>query len=159
MIDSRFADPLTAHLSLLLVHAINAREYGIQVACEPGQIRAVCSRQLLHMTDTAGFAYSRLPILTAKHLSPMQSMLPKIMALWDALHVPLIHRSRFYLAFRGREAFYFETEKRRLAWLQSEMGDPEDRNPLNAQRAKRALARNFRKLDVRPICTKLLRLF
>lgn len=75
-------------------------------------------------------------------------MLPKIMELWEALHVPLIHRSRFFLAFRGREAFYFETEKRRLAWLQSEIGDPEDRNPLKAQKAKRALARNFRKLDV-----------
>ena len=75
-------------------------------------------------------------------------MLSKIVALWEALHVPLIHRSRFYLAFRGRELFYFEAELRRLTWLQSEMGSPEDPNPLAAQKAKRALARSARKLDV-----------
>ena len=75
-------------------------------------------------------------------------MLSKIVALWETLHVPLIHRSRFYLAFRGRELFYFEAELRRLTWLQSEMGSPEDPNPVAAQRAKRALARSARKLDV-----------
>lgn len=72
----------------------------------------------------------------------------KIVALWDALHVPLIHRSRFYLAFRGREMFYFEAECRRLTWLQSEIGSPEDSHPHVAQKAKRLLARNLRKLDV-----------
>jgi hypothetical protein len=81
-------------------------------------------------------------------------MMTKIVALWDALHVPLIHRSRFYLAFRGREIFYFEAECRRLTWLQSEIGSPEDPNPLVAQKAKRLLARNMRKLDVRPPLSK-----
>lgn len=75
-------------------------------------------------------------------------MLSKIVALWEALHVPLIHRSRFYLAFRGRELFYFEAELRRLSWLQSEIGSPDDPNPALAQKAKKALARNMRKLDV-----------
>lgn len=81
------------------------------------------------------------------HILP-QGMLSKIVALWEALHVPLIHRSRFYLAFRGRELFYFEAELRRLTWLQSEIGSPEDSNPVAAQKAKRALARSARKLDV-----------
>lgn len=80
----------------------------------------------------------------------MQVMLPRIAMAWESLHVPLIHRSRFYLAFRGREAFYFEAEQRRLAWLQSEIGNPEDPDGAKAQKARRALARNQRKLDVRP---------
>ena len=47
----------------------------------------------------------------------LQELLPRIVALWHALHVPLVHRSRFYLAFQGREAFYFESEHRRLVYL------------------------------------------
>lgn len=38
----------------------------------------------------------------------LQSMLPKIVDLWEELHVPLSRRSRFYLAFRGGELFYYE---------------------------------------------------
>ena len=50
-------------------------------------------------------------------LCVLQELLPRIVALWHALHVPLVHRSRFYLAFQGREAFYFESEHRRLVYL------------------------------------------
>ena len=34
---------------------------------------------------------------------------------------PLLHRSQFLLAFRGRETFYFEAEHRRLTWLRSSL--------------------------------------
>lgn len=37
-----------------------------------------------------------------------EALLPRITELWDALFVPLAYRSRFYLAFRGREVFYYE---------------------------------------------------
>lgn len=55
----------------------------------------------------------------------LQTLLAKIVALWDRLHVPLMHRSRFFLSFRGREIFYYEVRgrfqqtfrKRRLACL------------------------------------------
>lgn len=39
-----------------------------------------------------------------------QTLLPKIVELWELLHVPLVHRSRFFLAFRGRETFYYEVQ-------------------------------------------------
>ena len=45
--------------------------------------------------------------------------LPKILRLWSLLNIPLLHRSQFYLGFRGRETFYWDAEHRRLAWLQS----------------------------------------
>lgn len=51
----------------------------------------------------------------------VDSLLPKIVALWDELYVPLVYRSRFYLSFRGREVFYYEVEARRLEWKRSQM--------------------------------------
>ena len=47
--------------------------------------------------------------------------LPKIVRMWRELRVPLLHRSQFLLAFRGRETFYFEAEHRRLTWLRSSL--------------------------------------
>ena len=43
-------------------------------------------------------------------------------ALRAMLHIPLLHRSRFYLGFRGRETFYFAsalslTIAARARWL------------------------------------------
>ena len=48
-------------------------------------------------------------------------LLPEVVRLWRHLRVPLLHRARFFLAFRGREAFYFEAERRRLEWIASDM--------------------------------------
>ena len=50
-----------------------------------------------------------------------ETLLPKIVALWDELYVPLVYRSRFFLAFRGREVFYYEVEHRRLEWKRAAM--------------------------------------
>ena len=55
--------------------------------------------------------------------------LPKIVRLWHQLRVPLQHRSRFLLAFRGRETFYFEAEYRRLEWLKASLVTAGWRNP------------------------------
>ena len=62
--------------------------------------------------------------------------------------MPLRYRSRFYLAFRGRETFYFEAEKRRLEYMKDKMGDKEDVDPEQAARAKREYAKQQRKLEV-----------
>jgi hypothetical protein len=51
----------------------------------------------------------------------VDTLLPKIVALWDELYVPLVYRSRFFLCFRGREVFYYEVEARRLEWKRSQM--------------------------------------
>jgi hypothetical protein len=71
--------------------------------------------------------------------------LPKILRLWAALHIPLLHRSRFYLGFRGRETFYFEAEHRRLAWLQASARGAGAANPLAGAAA--ALARERTALE------------
>jgi centromeric protein E len=45
----------------------------------------------------------------------------EIFELWDACHVSIIHRSQFYLLFRGdpADAIYIEVELRRLTWLRN----------------------------------------
>ncbi|MCO5591245.1 hypothetical protein L7F22_045226 [Adiantum nelumboides] len=48
----------------------------------------------------------------------------QIFQLWDACHVSIIHRSQFYLLFRGdpADAIYIEVELRRLNWLKEHQG-------------------------------------
>lgn len=51
----------------------------------------------------------------------------QIIELWDICHVSIIHRTQFYLLFKGDPAdqIYMEVELRRLTWLQqhlTEMG-------------------------------------
>lgn len=77
-----------------------------------------------------------------------QTLLFKIVALWDALYVPLIHRSRFYLAFRGRELFYFEAEHRRLSHLKGQLLPGEEESPFTNKQAKKKLESAQRRLEV-----------
>lgn len=48
----------------------------------------------------------------------------QIFQLWDSCHVSIIHRSQFYLLFRGdpADAIYMEVELRRLHWLKEHHG-------------------------------------
>lgn len=61
-----------------------------------------------------------LPVC-AEYCACMQTLLPRIVQLWEQLQVPLVHRSRFYLAFKGRETFYYEAEHRRLVHQHSQV--------------------------------------
>ncbi|GLT57953.1 hypothetical protein SLA2020_308860 [Shorea laevis] len=47
----------------------------------------------------------------------------KIIELWDACHVPLIHRTYFFLLFKGdpSDAVYMEVELRRLSFLKNSL--------------------------------------
>ncbi|VAI54941.1 unnamed protein product [Triticum turgidum subsp. durum] len=54
-----------------------------------------------------------------------------IIQLWDLCHVSIIHRTQFYLLFRGDMAdqIYIEVEVRRLAWLQQHFAEVGDASP------------------------------
>ncbi|KAL8056737.1 hypothetical protein ABFX02_04G138300 [Erythranthe guttata] len=56
------------------------------------------------------------------HVSFMEQR-QQIIELWDVCHVSIIHRSQFYLLFKGDTAdqIYVEVELRRLAWLQQHL--------------------------------------
>uniref|UniRef100_A0A6V7QU12 Kinesin-like protein n=1 Tax=Ananas comosus var. bracteatus TaxID=296719 RepID=A0A6V7QU12_ANACO len=55
----------------------------------------------------------------------------QIIQLWDICHVSIIHRTQFYLLFRGDPAdqIYIEVELRRLTWLQQHFSEVGDASP------------------------------
>ncbi|KAM0823383.1 hypothetical protein ACQ4PT_070898 [Festuca glaucescens] len=54
-----------------------------------------------------------------------------IIQLWDLCHVSIIHRTQFYLLFRGdlTDQIYIEVEVRRLTWLQQHFAEIGDASP------------------------------
>lgn len=57
----------------------------------------------------------------------------KIIDLWDVCHVSIIHRTQFYLLFRGDPAdqIYIEVELRRLTWLQKHLSEVGNASPAH----------------------------
>jgi Domain of unknown function (DUF3490) len=63
--------------------------------------------------------------------------------------VSLLHRSRFYLAFRGRETFYYEAEHRRLCYLRSQLEADPDADPDAARGTRKRAEKAIKRLEVR----------
>ncbi|KAL6999187.1 Kinesin-like protein nack1 [Sarracenia purpurea var. burkii] len=55
----------------------------------------------------------------------------QIIELWDMCHVSIIHRTQFYLLFKGDPAdlIYMEVELRRLTWLQKHLAELGNASP------------------------------
>lgn len=55
----------------------------------------------------------------------------EIIMLWHLCHVSIIHRTQFYLLFRGDPAdqIYMEVELRRLTWLERHLSDLGNASP------------------------------
>ncbi|KAJ7547429.1 hypothetical protein O6H91_08G085700 [Diphasiastrum complanatum] len=55
----------------------------------------------------------------------------QIIELWDICQVSIIHRTQFYLLFRGdpADAIYMEVELRRLTWLKEHMSETDLESP------------------------------
>jgi hypothetical protein len=55
----------------------------------------------------------------------------QIIELWHLCHVSLIHRTQFYLLFRGEasDQIYMEVELRRLTWLEQHLADLGNASP------------------------------
>lgn len=60
-----------------------------------------------------------------------KEQMQQIIQLWDICHVSIIHRTQFYLLFRGDPAdqIYIEVELRRLTWLQQHFSEVGDASP------------------------------
>ncbi|PHU24305.1 Kinesin-like protein NACK2 [Capsicum chinense] len=58
----------------------------------------------------------------------------QIIDLWDVCYVSIIHRSQFYLLFKGDPAdeIYLEVELRRLTWLQQHLAELGNATPARA---------------------------
>jgi centromeric protein E len=55
----------------------------------------------------------------------------QIIELWDLCYVSIIHRTQFYLLFKGDPAdqIYVEVELRRLTWLQEHLAELGNASP------------------------------
>lgn len=62
------------------------------------------------------------PTSPARWKSDFHMKQKQIFELWDACHVSIVHRSQFYMLFRGdpADAIYVEVELRRLTWLRNQ---------------------------------------
>ena len=56
-----------------------------------------------------------------------------IIELWDMCYVSIIHRTQFYLLFKGDPAdqIYMEVELRRLTWLQQHLAELGNASPAH----------------------------
>ncbi|KAL8150591.1 hypothetical protein V2J09_020399 [Rumex salicifolius] len=75
----------------------------------------------------------------------------QIIDLWDVCHVSIIHRTQFYLLFRGDPAdqIYMEVELRRLTWLQqhlAELGNASPAPPMAGEEPTISLSSSIRAL-------------
>ncbi|KAJ8498388.1 hypothetical protein OPV22_008940 [Ensete ventricosum] len=63
--------------------------------------------------------------------SRFKEQMQQIIQLWDVCHVSIIHRTQFYLLFRGDPAdqIYIEVEVRRLTWLQQHFAEVGNASP------------------------------
>lgn len=55
----------------------------------------------------------------------------QIIMLWHLCHVPLVHRTQFYLLFKGdpSDQIYMEVELRRLTWLEQHLAELGNASP------------------------------
>lgn len=55
----------------------------------------------------------------------------EIIMLWHLCHVSIVHRTQFYLLFRGDPAdqIYMEVELRRLTWLEQQLAEVGNASP------------------------------
>ncbi|PKA55403.1 Kinesin-like protein NACK1 [Apostasia shenzhenica] len=66
--------------------------------------------------------------------SIFNEQMQQIIQLWDVCHVSIIHRTQFFLLFRGDPAdqIYVEVELRRLNWLQQHFASIPDSSPAQS---------------------------
>ncbi|KAL2936487.1 Kinesin-like protein NACK2 [Bienertia sinuspersici] len=97
------------------------------------------------------------------YLSIFEEQRKQIVMLWHLCHVSLVHRTQFFLLFRGDPAdqIYMEVELRRLTWLEQHLADLGNASPALLKRenlAKRVSSRLtpeerealYRKWDIPP---------
>lgn len=74
----------------------------------------------------------------------------QIIMLWHLCHVSIVHRTQFYMLFRGDPAdqIYIEVELRRLTWLEQHLAELGNASPalLGDEPAGSVSSRYFKRL-------------
>ncbi|VFQ63228.1 unnamed protein product [Cuscuta campestris] len=84
----------------------------------------------------------------------------EIIELWDACHVPLVHRTYFFLLFKGdpSDAVYMEVELRRLHFLKNSWSQGE-KIPKDGQNLTEAASIKSMKREREMLCKQMLKIF
>nr|GMD60675.1 kinesin-like protein NACK1 [Ipomoea batatas] len=99
----------------------------------------VCQVLELEANEAAGYSLENDDIPEIVEESPaswhiiFREQQQQIIDLWDVCYVSIIHRSQFYLLFKGDPAdqIYMEVELRRLTWLQQHLAELGNATPAN----------------------------
>ncbi|KAJ4972845.1 hypothetical protein NE237_006019 [Protea cynaroides] len=99
----------------------------------------VCQVLELEANEAAGYDVVNDEITAELQHPPVswhvtfQEQRKQIIELWDICHVSIIHRTQFYLLFKGDPAdqIYLEVELRRLNWLQQHFAEFGNASPAN----------------------------
>lgn len=87
----------------------------------------------------------------------------QIIELWDVCYVSIIHRTQFYLLFKGDPAdqIYMEVELRRLTWLQQHLAELGNASPapMGDEPTVSLSSRCFSSLSLSSPLGSLLKLF
>ncbi|XP_047315927.1 kinesin-like protein NACK1 [Impatiens glandulifera] len=95
----------------------------------------VCQVLELEANETAGYNIENdesLDNIEENSLAPWDITFgewrQQILELWDVCHVSIIHRTQFYLLFKGdpNDQIYMEVEMRRLHWLEQHLREPKN---------------------------------
>nr|GMD38898.1 kinesin-like protein NACK1 [Ipomoea batatas] len=97
----------------------------------------VCQVLELEANEAAGYTLENEESIPEIQESPaswhitFREQMQQIIDLWDVCFVSIIHRSQFYLLFKGDSAdqIYIEVEMRRLTWLQQHLAELGNASP------------------------------
>lgn len=100
----------------------------------------VCQVLELEANEAAGYNFEDDESVTEPEVSQIawhitfKEQRQQIIELWDACFVSIVHRTQFYLLFKGDPAdqIYMEVELRRLTWLQEHFTGMGDASPARA---------------------------
>ncbi|CAH9092781.1 unnamed protein product [Cuscuta epithymum] len=99
----------------------------------------VCQVLELEANEAAGYTLENDVVPEIEEESPaswhiiFREQQQHIIDLWDVCHVSIIHRSQFYLLFKGdpTDQIYMEVELRRLTWLQQHLAELGNASPAH----------------------------
>ncbi|CAM8981113.1 unnamed protein product [Rhodiola kirilowii] len=96
----------------------------------------VCQVLELEANEAAGHNIEEegMPCIDETHVSwhiSFKDQRQQIIELWDVCYISIIHRTQFYLLFKGEPAdqIYMEVELRRLTWLQQHLAEIGNASP------------------------------
>jgi centromeric protein E len=111
-------EKMGTHCFVFTIHIVTTPKYCVKLLFCCWKVVEL-GRNGVH--DEASMEPTSLTLSPQKWKRDFEVKQKQIFQVWDACHVSIIHRSQFYLLFRGdpTDAIYIDVELRRLLWLRN----------------------------------------